>query len=391
MGFPVRLLRYLQTPALLFGLLACVDAFTPNIRPNTDLLVVEGLITDLDEPQEIRLSRTRSTPDSTRSRPITGAQVVVHANDRPIALRETEPGLYRFPADFRGRVGERYQLRFTTADNVTYESNVETMVPVAPIERIYDRFNPEGIRNPVNGRVIPSNDIYVDFQDPAGRRDFYMWRWTLYEYQDWCATCRAGLYILRDLGDRQAGSCQPDPRVGSLTEYDYVCLGLCWDIFYNPGVNIFADQFSNGRPQTGRLVGQIPLQQSNPCLVNVEQQSLTVGAYRYYRLFQEQTQNTGTLADSPPAPLAGNVRNLADDAENVVGYFSASSVSINRYWLDRLNTRGGRFNGLFYFQRGRFPNVEPRGVFRTDVPPTLPSALCVPSRTRTNLFPKGWR
>ncbi|GAB2575043.1 hypothetical protein GCM10027190_26030 [Spirosoma areae] len=385
--------------SLAVGLSGCVDKFDPSLSPNTDLLVVDGIITDLPETQAIRLSRSRSNRDSTASQPLTKATVEVVVNGTALTLPEstTEPGSYEFSPNFRGRVGDRFQLRFTTAEGTRYESNTEQMLPVAPILKVYDRFNPTGIEKVTKDGATPSNDIYVDFQDPAGERNFYLWRWTLWEPQAWCASCRQGRYFLTDLGDRLTGGCVPDDRLGTFSYYDYNCFRYCWDIVYSQRVNIFADQYANGRPQSGRLVAQIPLTQTNACLVAVQQLSLSVDAYRYYKLFEDQTQNTGTLADSPPAPTTGNIRNVANSRENVVGYFSASSVSENRYYLDRRNTQGGLPDGLFFYQTGRMPNVEPPRV-TGPIPVTLsiygqgvPSAVCVKSRTRTPIVPAGWR
>ena len=210
---------------------------------------------------------------------------------------------------------------------------------------------------------MPTNDVYVDFEDPVGTRNFYLWRTRLYEQQEWCASCQQGRYYLEDIGPVGSGpikviGCVPDPKLGKYNFYDYICRGACWDIFYSTRINIFADVYSNGRPQVGRLVAQAPLYQKDPALLNIEQLSLTVGAYRYYKLFEEQTQNTGTLVDTPPAPTVGNVRNLSDPNDNVVGYFSASSVAVNNYWLERRNVPSRNYPGLFYAQNRRSPNRE---------------------------------
>ena len=58
----------------------------------------------------------------------------------------------------------------------------------------------------------------------------------------------------------------------------------------------------------------------------------------YYARLDEQTHRTGGLTDTPPAAPVGNVRNVGNDREPVVGYFTASGVSAVRYWLTRKNT-----------------------------------------------------
>lgn len=390
---PRRLLfRGLLLPVLVVGLYACVDSFTPRLNLNTDLLVVEGILTDQAKTQAVTLSRSRSNPDSNTTTPVTKAQVQVLVNGTtPISLTETRAGYYQLPATFRGQVGNSYQLTFTTADGTRYESTTETMVAVPPIQTVYDQFEPNGPTKRYDGKPIPVSNVYLNYQDPPGERNFYLWRWTLYEKQDWCATCRQGRYQLTaDPSGNLTGTCVADPTLGYSNYYDYTCRTQCWDLFYSQTINIFADVYANGQTQTGRLIAQIPVYDTDPALIDVEQLSLTAGAYRYYSLFQQQTQNTGTLADTPPVPTVGNVRNLANTSENVIGYFTASAVSINHYWLDRKNVPLDSYRGLFYAQYGRIPNIElPRdgtSVFGQGVP----SALCIPSSTRTDQQPVGW-
>lgn len=384
---------------LLFGLSTCVATFDPTLNPNASLVVVEGILTDQPVAQAVTLSRSKSSRDSSSRTPIAKAQVQVVVNGTTtLTLAEIQPGRYELsPDQFRGRVGDSYQLRFQTAGGIRYESSVETMVAVPPIQRVYDQYNAEGMpARTADESPVPTNDVYVDFQDPAGARNFYLWRTRLYEQQEWCASCQQGRYYLEDIGPVGTGpikviGCVPDLTLGKYHFFDYICRGPCWDIFNSTRVNVFADIYSNGRPQVGRLVAQAPLYQRVPALLNIEQLSLTVGAYRYYKLFEEQTQNTGTLVDTPPAPTVGNVRNLSDPNDNVVGYFSASSVATNNYWLERQNVPPKNYPGLFYAQNRRVPNFELSRGNPPEYGKGVPSAVCIPSPTRTNVQPEGWR
>jgi hypothetical protein len=374
---------------LLLALNGCVNSFDPKLVLGSDLVVINGMVTDGAEPQSIQLSRSRSNRDSSNvSTPLGGATVEVIVNGTtPVSLLEVLPGEYRFPEGFRGKVGSSYQLRFRTNGGVTYESTVETMASSPPILQAYDQFNPEGPKKTANGLPIPANDIYIDFQDPAGERNFYLWRWRLYEMQVWCATCRRGRYRVVDVGPVGSGpinvlGCVLDQDLGVYSVLDYPCRGLCWDIFYNNDIDAFSDVYTNGKLQRGHKVASIPIYQTDPALIVIEQVALSASAYRYYQLFASQVQNTGTLADSPPAPLAGNVRNVDDESEKVIGYFSAGAVSVSRYKINRKNISGGIFQGLFYAQNNREPNLDSGSGSS--------SALCVPSRSRTDLIPEGW-
>lgn len=172
-------------------------------------------------------------------------------------------------------------------------------------------------------------------------------------------------------------------------------------------LNLFDDVLSNGGQLTGRRVAQIPYYQNTGCLVEVRQASLTRPAHYYFEQLQQQTQNTGGLADSPPAVPIGNVRNRANEQEAVVGYFTASAVSAERYWLDRQDATDQPL-GLFRGINDLYPSPEeilvdpnndrgkpsvpgPNEVGLKNLFMRPPTAVCVSSDSRTPVKPDGWR
>lgn len=373
----------------LAGIQACVEPYNPSLTLSADVLIVEGTLTDLPETQFVKLSRSRVYGKTSATTPVTAARVeVVVGGTQSLSLRETPGGVYLLPGDFRAKVGERYQLRFRVGDNA-YESSVETMRTGSVIGKVYDSFDARGIPNAARDRFIPAHLIYLDTQDPPGERNFYRWSWTLWEAQAWCASCQQGRFLTNNPITND-GTCLTDSRLPRDNFFDYGCATRCWDIFQSFDLNLFSDVYSNGNPIRGRLVAKIPYYQIQPALVEIRQYALTAGAYRYFKLFEDQTQSTGGLADTPPAPIVGNVRSLSNDQEPIVGYFSASPVSTVRYWLDRRNASGPAV-GLFQTLFGREAIPEPTAI----LPPPLgfrpPSARCLPSDTRTPVQPEGWR
>lgn len=430
------ILSFFLLDSLLF--MGCVDQLDLNQQNTVNVVVVDGTINNLPEPQIIRLDRART--DSLTGRfgnvPITNALVeVVVDSAQIVTCHETEDGRYQPPADFRGLVGHTYQLRFTLRDGTHYESTQQVMQTVPPIDQVTLRFNttslPSGL---LDGGFRAGFDVLVDTQDPIAQRNYYRWDWSLYEKQDWCQSCNKGYYMTNQLKlvssfpniliyqtqPELAESCfgAPSPSLfgGNFTEppagfiNSYVCRTQCWDIFSNSTVSLFSDSYSNGGPITRRNVGQIPYYTQNPALTEVRQSSLTADAYRYFSLLQQQTQNTGGLADTPPTALVGNVHNVANEQERVIGYFTATAVSVQRHWLSKKDATGFAYGGvyydpikklalpvpreqqLFYAFNQELPKVESYLNFTIlGGPPRPPTAVCVPSDSRTPFKPDGWR
>ncbi|MBC7892924.1 MAG: DUF4249 family protein, partial [Sphingobacteriaceae bacterium] len=125
-------------------LLGCVDPEDLVLNQNVDVVVVDGTITNLAEPQVIWLNRSKSDPVTGRfgTLPLRNVQMEIRVDSAQIiSLRETTPGRYQAPDSFRGQVGHRYQLRFTLSDGTRYQSSVEVMQAVPPIASLSERFN----------------------------------------------------------------------------------------------------------------------------------------------------------------------------------------------------------------------------------------------------------
>jgi hypothetical protein len=371
-----------------------------------NVVVVDATITNLAEPQIIRLNRSKADPFTGRfgTLPLTGAAVeILVDSSHVVRLVETDSGHYQAPANFIGQVGHRYQLRFTLKEGTHYESAAEVMGQAVPISRVYERFNPNSLSTGLlNSSVYrAANDIYVDWQDPANQSNYYRWDWVLWEKQTWCRSCR-GSYIVyaidpvtKQYTNQLLEDCYYPDRTYEPPYIDYNCRTECWEKLYNYDLTIFADTYSNGRLTTGQLVGRIPYYQYQPCLVEVRQSALSASAYAYFKLVQDQTQNTGGLADTPPTAPTGNIRNSANKGEAVVGYFTASAVSTVRYWLDRTGNTGNA-PGLFRaLNAGRDPTPEPPGLLPYYLPKNSvgrpPTAVCVDSDSRTPFRPQGWQ
>ena len=434
-SLPSLLLSGLLLMVLVLG---CVDPEELSLRGTVDVVVVDGLITNLAEAQIIRLNRSKV--DSVTGRfgniPLTNALVeVVVDSAQVIACHETVAGRYQLPSDFRGRVGHAYQLRFTFSDGTYYESTQQMMQPVPPIDNVKLRFNPASLpAGLLEDSFRAGFDVLIDTQDPIAQRNYYRWDWSLYEKQDWCQRCQQGYYMTNQLKlvsrypniliyqtqPELSESCfaapSPDLFGGAFTKpptgftNSYVCRTQCWDIMSNSTINVFSDTYSNGGLIASRNIGQIPYYTQNPALVEIRQSSLTADAYRYFSLLQKQTQNTGGVADTPPTALVGNVHNRDNQPEKVVGYFTAATVTAQRYWLDKKDATGIAYGGVYYdpvdkvtkavpgeqqlffaFNRA-LPTVESYLNFTilggVNRPPT---ALCVSSDSRTPFKPTGWR
>ncbi|GAB3549045.1 DUF4249 domain-containing protein [Spirosoma fluminis] len=422
MRFPFTLL--LSCFSIVLLTLACIDPFVADLTGTVDVIVVDGTITNLAEPQLITLNRSRADPLTGRfgSLPITKAVVeVVVDSSRRVAAHETVDGTYQLPSDFRGQIGHAYQLRFTLSDGSRYVSTQQVMPDVPPIDNLTIRFNATAFQAGLYPNGFRAGyDCFIRTKDPVETRNYYRWDWKLWEKQQWCRSCYQGFYVDSVQQDyiqngvyvsvrKAIEDCQQAPRDFSQTAIDvwndYPCRSQCWDIIQNYYLNVFDDQLANGGAVNGRQVAQVPLLTRQPALLEVRQVALTASAYQFYKLLQQQTENTGGLADAPPTAIVGNVTNLADAREAVVGHFTASSIATVRRFMDKKDAtvlslgayddRGGIIQStdeLFYVQTRRIPRPGPEGnPFKAGGLKRFITAPCIPNQNRTPLMPEGWQ
>ncbi|MFT4031462.1 MAG: DUF4249 domain-containing protein [Siphonobacter sp.] len=373
------MVKYYFYLLLVLSLVSCIEPYDATVRHDITVLIVDGTINDQDSVQTISLKRSIPNSSFVTTQLVTGATMTVLVNGATtIAFTETSSGQYTAPTGFKGQVGNTYQLKIQTSDGQEYESTVEEMPTVPPISGIHQDFSPDAIQKD-DFTKLPAHNLYVEFKDPVETRNFYQWKYTHWEKQPICATCINGLY------QTSVSECVPlSPPPSTTFQYDYACQGNCWDIYYSTAVMIYTDLYSNGHTVTDQLVAQIPYYQRENTLVEIQQISLSTGAYRYYQLIDQQTQRTGTLADTPPAALVGNVKNLTNPNEYVAGYFSVSSITKIRYTVDRSDAILGGYAPIGYPSHTIV--LEPS----TD-PGRPPLATCKLSSSRTPNTPEGWQ
>ena len=360
--------------------IACVEPLDLEIITTETILIIDGSIDDSSKDQFITVKKfiPSSTGNVRYANEVNAKVSILKDGKEQIDCYYRDNGYYYLPLGFKALVGSKYKLKIILANGNVYESSEEVMRSTPEITGYTVKFDPKGIKLGENS--IPAHLIYLDTKDPVELGDNFMWTWKLYEKQIICKTCSGGIYLT---SPAPLGKCSPVvPLAEAGVEYDYSCQGNCWEIFYSQDLNVMSDAFSQGKEIKNRLVATIPLYQQNGFLIEIKQQTVTPSAYQYLKILGNQSQKNGTLVDSPPAALIGNVRNISDSKETVGGYFMVGNSKIKRIWVDRLDAVGSK--QLYIL--GRKENYEPASGDGSR-PPFAP---CVISNTRTPLKPEGW-
>jgi hypothetical protein len=364
----------------LISLVSCIDTYDVDFSQQNNVLVVEGFLTDdYQNPDTIKIQYSKYFEGTTYITPIISvkALIVASGTGKETNLIEQKLGGYLPPNDFRINPSEKYSLRFTLPDGQQFESSSEQIYTTPPILKVYDKFVPNSKLSDDGKKFLSANEVYLDFKDMPNQKNYYLWRYTHYEKIVHCTTCYTSQYDPKTLG------CTIKLANFNRTPYyDYQCATECYSIAKSNKINVMSDVVSDGETVTGRLIAKIPYHFNYGCLVEIQQMSISPQNYTFYKNLELQSQSTGGLADTPAAAIVGNINNLTNPANKVVGFFSVASIQKKRYWVDRKGA-----SGELDYILGHVPFEEPATMDYNRPPYTK----CIKSTTRTPLRPIDWQ
>lgn len=307
------------------AVVGCVERFEPELAGGGKILVVEGHLTDLAEPQTILLSRTRPLKEF-RPVPETNAAVTV-TDELGVSHEFTEvsPGKYQLPSgQFTGEIGRNYRMKIVTAGKAEYESEWVTFKKTPPIERVYyektSRLNDEGT-------LLSGIMVLVDTKDSSDQVKYYRWEWV----ENWEIRVPVPSKFEFFLDKDTVGGGYPIPRT--------VSVEFCYDSDTSSRIVVSSTEglgISVVNRQELLFVSTLDgFKLKSLYGVIVKQYALDKESYRYWSELQKLTEKQGSLFDPEPYELRGNVYNKADPTEPVFGYFDASTVSLDAVVMSR--------------------------------------------------------
>lgn len=273
-----------------------IDVFEENV----EILVIQGEITNDNKGVSVSLAYTTNYNTVVQYTKVKEATVKI-SNDLgdEYSLKYDDYGVFT-NTDIVGEIGRSYQLLVTLENGDKYYSLPEKIIEVPSIEDLSYR------------RVAGDVGIFVNFKDPDNEDNYYRWRYK-------------GTYEVHS------------PLSGDIcwtTDFDREFLNVSSDFFYD-GKNINDQNVITLQYDTKLNYGYSLL---------VEQQSLSKEAYNYWNAIKKQIENGGTIFETSNYQIQGNIKSESNPSETVLGYFSASSVSSKRIFINQFTNTFEEFD-----------------------------------------------
>ena len=303
------------TPLLLFSLfVGCIDEIQLNVNDPQERLVVEGRIADSLNLYSIRIK----TAKNNGLYPVSNAKVnVLDDQSKSYVFVENKlqsEGTYELM--MKGEVGRSYHVEIMTPDQMLIKS-VPTVMLKAPQMSNFSHTVESITTIDFNGNQVVEKNINVkaDVLFEEGRvRPFLRWRTSgEYEFHEPSFISAKYCYIK-----------EQTPDLNKLNIYSPIRLA---------GIKLTGQDIVNLNRDT-RFAFMY-------CF-HIQMFSMNEAEYLYWRSVRDVLSNDGTLYDPPPGNVKGNLINVNNKTDQIIGYFSVSGVYTARYFVSA-QSLGGNF------------------------------------------------
>ncbi|MCA6075239.1 DUF4249 domain-containing protein [Fulvivirga sedimenti] len=295
---------------VVFILAGCVEPIEFDIDREGRQLVVYGHIDDGSDRMFVQLSRTTAVPN--RFQPEPGARVTLHDNlgNEGRFFSANDEGIYYY-SEFTMQIvpGRSYVLRIRTAGGDFYESVPEEIPLHQAQSDIYVNFARIEVNTGSFNAVITKDVMQVSaetfLEDPS--KQYYV-RYTPIQ------TFRFDPTNFPDIFNTIPPACFVNRRIQP------------------ENLVLFNSNGFQGTAVPRQFIAQNEIDYAFIAknVITLETHSMTPQAYDYWRKIRILLNNNGSIFDTPPAAVKGNIFNINDPDEQVLGYFEATNKSISR-------------------------------------------------------------
>ena len=303
-------------------LYSCIDPYTPNLSEYVSLLVVDGLITNSDISNTVRLSRTFQQQNSSPSMVSDATVYITDDTENSFNLANKGNGIYKTDSlEFKGIPGRTYVLHVITNDGDEYESDPCVMLPVPEIDSIYFQKNQQLFNN--GTQAEDGITIYLDSQE--GTDQYYRWSydetWKFKvpypkEFDYIKIPGQPDNPVFRPVKDKKEFGWKSNQSGEILIRS--ITVGQSEKILKQPVSFIATDQ-------TDRLLVQYS--------VLVKQYSISKEEYDFWNNLKQVNESGSDIFAKQPYSVISNIHSVKKSNTRVLGYFQVSAVSEKRKYI----------------------------------------------------------
>lgn len=312
----------LLSTAALF-LQSCTEVYVLQTETFESALVIEATITDEYKFQEIKLSRTYRMEEDGSTPEINAVVYITDSNGNQYDF-SVHDDKYISHQKFQALPTITYQLHVVTADGKTYTSTNEKLTSLTSIDDVTatDAYNSKGERGV---------QIHVKSNDPSNDTQYYRY---IFEETN---------KVIAPQWANKMGKVtwfNPIPTswpYGELTMIDWPYEAkTCYTtenskeiILLNTSTNV-----SNTTSFPIRFIKVTDYKIAHRYSIKVTLYNESLAAYNYYDALRKISTNESILSQNQPGFYIGNIHNISNPKEKVIGFFDVSHVTSKRIFFN---------------------------------------------------------
>ena len=297
---------------------ACEEPFRPELDDFGYVLVVDGAITDQPGPYTISLIFSSGLYNDDQQA-VEGAMVkIIEEEGEEESLTESRPGIYVTSENgIQGVAGKSYKVSIQLQDGTQYESPFQTMPASTPIDSIGAEIQYRYIS--IEEPEIPGYQFHITTGLAENSDNYFMWSLeTTYKY-------RSDFTIDYLFSGGIVPYSDPDEFM------------TCWRTYQLNEIYTF-----NTNVLSEPLIEQLPLNFARADVrellirysLLVRQFNFNEEAYTYWNNIQRQIESQESLYNNQPFQIRGNIVNIDNADETVLGYFMVAAQNEKRVFVD---------------------------------------------------------
>lgn len=347
------------------GLLSCKEVYKVELKNNSRILVVDGMVTDELRSNGIRLTRAIRF-DTTQYIPEQNALVFVQDTlGNTYSFKEKIPGYYVSDSvSFIPRTGLSYTLTILTADHKIYKSSAQKLLPKGNQQEPMNRAERKPYYLTIGGKLrafdIDGAEFYTDMDMTSGSAPYYRFANTV--FVEYTSIYKSLVKEAKDTLHYCWKKYDPNPYF-NITDPNYLSAS---DYRHHLGFLPLDSNFHSINLEITSYPARIIYKDVFHYLVSFKQHHINKDVYNYYSALNKLLAANSRILDQRPFQVQGNVRCISDTSERVFGIFEVSSVNTLVYRISR-----NRFGENYVIRQINFDvdNIPDEGIVIWDPPP----------------------
>jgi hypothetical protein len=314
-----RVFSYICLLYLMTIVSSCIERYYPEEDDlKTGTLVINAHLTNQPDEQVIEISRSVGLTEPSLD-PVSGSFAEVIREDGELQIfSEFKPGYYRAQLDESFlQTGMSFMIHVITPDGEEYESDFDKLRPVPAIDSIYYMVEQTSFSSATDS--IGGIRFYIDFTYDDEAYEYIRWDVTeTYEFHNpnmeaFVSIPGVGLIQLPDTSNYRVCYITNELHTIHSMSLAYLDFGIYVKKPFSFVPNIQQEQ---------KLKHKYSLL--------IKQYSVGEAAFHYWNELKKTSQEQGWLFDRQPALRISNIRNINDESEDILGFFSMSGVAETR-------------------------------------------------------------